>query len=170
VQEEIEIQSEDSLHEVPENYTRYLIFSMNDESFAIRSDLVTEIANDFQIYLLPFVPNYVCGLINQQGNPFVVVDPMVMMKQKAQNSNMLIIINNNEQTNDVAENLCIKISDILDFFDIRQEDLLELKDEKDGVCFSATLDWNGKMVNVIDYIKILEKMKKDFCMEEKKLQ
>jgi flagellar motor switch protein FliN len=40
---------------------------------------------------------------------------MVMMKQKAQNSNMLIIINNNEQTNDVAENLCIKISDILDF-------------------------------------------------------
>ncbi|MCR5699725.1 MAG: chemotaxis protein CheW [Treponemataceae bacterium] len=136
---------------------------MNGESFAVKSGLVTEIVNDLQIYPLPFVPNYVCGLINQQGNPFVVVDPMLMMKKTAQNSNMLIIIN------DSTENLCVKISDILDFFDIKEENLVETGTDTTDLYFSAKLDWNGKLVDVLDYAKLLEKLKNDFCMEEKKL-
>ena len=72
---------EDKINElyetVDENLT-YLIFSVGKESFAIKTLLVQEIMHSAKIHPLPFVPDYIEGVVNCHGVPFTVVNTLKM--------------------------------------------------------------------------------------------
>ena len=50
--------------------TTWLIFSMAKKKYAIRSADVLEIIRDVSVYRLPFMPQYIEGVLNRRGDPF----------------------------------------------------------------------------------------------------
>ena len=134
---------------------RHLIFSMNDDSFAIKIAVVKEIVSDLEVYPVPFVPKYVCGFLNRQGEAYTVVDPMVILESKFQKSKKFVLLRNlGQEETDIEENFSIKITDILDFYDV-SEDEIEYSE-----CESFL--WNQKKVKILDVSAIYNRLKQDF--------
>ena len=124
---------------------------MNEDLYAIKTDFVNEVLSDSVVYPIPFTPNYVCGLVNRRGTPFTVVDPMVFFNKNEQNSKTLILLKNLFQ--DEKESFSVKITDVLDFFDVDSDT------EKKS---SETFLWKKKKVKILDALVIYNKLKQDF--------
>ena len=54
----------------------YLIFSIGKQRFAFKSSLIQEIMYGSKIHHLPFVPDYVEGVLNCRGNPYTVINSL----------------------------------------------------------------------------------------------
>ncbi len=156
---ESQTQEQSEKEESSEELTRYLIFSMNDGCYAIESETINAIVTELYVYPLPFVPHYICGLVNQQGTPFVVVDPMIMMNYEGQKSSMLILVK------DSTENLSLKITNILDFYDVGKSQFIDLPDSTAVTCFSSSFVWNDTEVLVVDLKSIIQRIETDFHNE-----
>ena len=68
----------------------YLIFSIGKQRFAFKSSLIQEIMYGSKIHHLPFVPDYVEGVLNCRGNPYTVINSLKL---------------DNEQNSDIPENV-----------------------------------------------------------------
>ena len=55
--------------------TTWLIFLISDKKYAIKSSDVLEIISDLSVYKLPFLPEYVEGVLNRRGEPYTVINP-----------------------------------------------------------------------------------------------
>lgn len=54
----------------------YLIFSVGSQHFVIKTSLVREIIHSAKIHPLPFVPDYIEGVVNCRGIPYTVVNTL----------------------------------------------------------------------------------------------
>ncbi|MCR5286178.1 MAG: chemotaxis protein CheW [Treponema sp.] len=110
------------------NSGSFLIFSINGHRYAYKSSLVKEIMYGAKVHELPFVPDYIEGVLNCRGNPYTVINTL---KMDAQNSE-------NQESTEIKENvfllfkreddqLSIHISNIENFFEPEEEDILEDK-------------------------------------------
>lgn len=143
------------------NRGKYLIFSMNKGFYAIDTIAVKEIVSDMLVYTLPFVPNYVIGLLNRQGEPFTVVDPMILLGQEKQSSSTFILFKSS-LFQDEGERFSVKITDVLDFCDVEEGGLQDLPDGKRSEFFSSEFLWNKKSVAVLNVLSLHSKLKQDF--------
>ncbi len=129
-----------------------IIFRINENVMAVDSALVREILKDNSIYRLPFVPDYVEGMINYHGEPFTVVrlektDDLVFLVFKLD-----------------GDDLSLRISEILSFCDWNGEYIEETETEieiKDDRFSSGAFMYNGKPVSVLDVNKLDWNLKKD---------
>ena len=46
-------------------------FLISDKKYAVRSSEVLEIISDVSVYKLPFMPNFIEGLTNEETNSFI---------------------------------------------------------------------------------------------------
>ncbi len=114
---------EDKINElyetVDENLT-YLIFSVGKESFAIKTLLVQEIMHSAKIHPLPFVPDYIEGVVNCHGVPFTVVNTLKMSgSQECDIEGGKVLIFKRDD-----DNFAIHISNIEMFFEPEDKDIL----------------------------------------------
>lgn len=90
----------------------WLVFAIGPKKYAVRSNDVLEIIRDLAIYKLPFMPDYIEGVINRRGDPFTVINPRVLIEEndKTPPDVPLFLIFKRDD-----DQLSIHISDILFF-------------------------------------------------------
>ena len=50
-----------------EKILKFVIFKIDNKTYALPGEIVQEIVLDMPIYYLPFVPKYIRGLVNRHG-------------------------------------------------------------------------------------------------------
>jgi len=71
---------------------KLLIFQIDSIKYAVYADLVREIVINHDLYYIPFVPPYIAGLINRQGQPYTVFDlKMLFTNERLRASKVLIM-------------------------------------------------------------------------------
>ena len=58
----------------------WLVFSVAEKKYAVKSSEVLEIIRDVSVYKLPFMPDYIEGVLNRRGDPFTVINPAYSSK------------------------------------------------------------------------------------------
>lgn len=129
------------------NTITWLIFSMNDTRYAIESSKVDEIIRDVEIYKLPFLPAYIEGVINRRGDPFTVINPLIVIEAEGEtklDTPLFIVL---KRTDD---SLCLHISDILFFHETPETDLHMIPGDTDNSYFLGTVDYQKEEILVLN--------------------
>ncbi len=114
--EEIEIEGSFAASE--DNLT-YLIFSVGKKFFAIKTVYIQEIMHSAKIHPLPFVPDYIEGVVNCHGTPFTVVNTLKMLGEKdTEITGGTVLVFKRKD-----DNFAIHISNIEMFFEPEEQDI-----------------------------------------------
>jgi len=133
------------------NSSSYLIFDIHGHRYAYKSSNVKEIMYGAKIHPIPFVPDYIEGVLNCRGNPYTVVNTLKM---------------NNEEDSDIEEKifllfkrdddqLCIHISNIELFFEPEEEDI-----------FEDSVKYKLKVIPLFDAERVEHKLCQDLGKED----
>ncbi len=127
--------------------TTLLVFSICKKKYAIKSSSVSEIIKDITIYRLPFVPQYVEGVINRRGDPYTVINPLIIIEPTAEKKieNLLFLVLNIED-----DQLCLHISDILYFKDITDSDINSIPNSEEENFFIGTFNFNKEEIPILN--------------------
>ena len=132
-----------------------LLFSIQSGIYAVPSTSVRELLREVDVYPLPFVPPYIDGVLNRYGEPYVVIDPSMLLNNEAQDASLFLVFNDDNK-------MCIRISDVYDFYTVPNEDIKFFLDKDKKVLFKGTFKYNDSEVPIIDQNAVLEKVEKDF--------
>ena len=147
--EDIESKKEEStIAAVEKRMTTWLIFSISDKKYAVRSSDVLEIISDVAVYKLPFMPPFIEGLLNCRGDPFTVINPNPIFsedqnKAPPEKSLFMILKRNDDQ-------LSLHISDILLFTEIDDNDLNLIPDANEESYFLGTVVFDKEEIPVLN--------------------
>lgn len=147
--EDIEAQNQITTASAEEKHmTTWLIFSISEKKYAVRSSDVNEIISDVSVYKLPFMPPFIEGLMNRRGDPFTVINPNPIFSEDKiltppQKSLFMIFKMDNDQ-------LSLHISDILLFTEIDDADLNLIPDANEESYFLGTVGFDGEEIPVLN--------------------
>lgn len=149
------IQSDDSMVQKAEKkILTWLVFTAGEETYAIDSSEVREIVRNNEIYPIPFVPPYVKGVLNCYGDPFAVVDVSLFLGQEIQNSQLFMILNNENK-------LSLQISDIQEFHNASDVESQKLSESTDASYFTGAISFDGVTAPVLSVEGIVDKIRGD---------
>ena len=148
------IQNEEDGAQVPDKDTvSFLIFSVNTNRFAIDISLVQEIVRDSKVHFLPFVPEYIEGVINYAGKPYTVVNPVVLNDDDeaslvdVDSPTFLLFKRDDDQ-------FCLHVSMVEVFYEVLKEDL----EEED---WENEITYKGRQIPLLKPDKIEERLRRD---------
>ncbi len=127
--------------------TIWLIFSIAQKRYAMRSSEVLEIIRDVAVYKLPFMPAYIEGVINRRGDPFTVINPLSIFgatDSKPPEEPLFLILKRDD------DQLSVHISDILQFTEMPESDLNMIPNNGEEGFFFGTLPYGNEEVPVIN--------------------
>lgn len=78
--------------------TKYIIFTLGESLYAIQAELTKEIVTNLPCFEIPFSPNWVRGVLNRHGEPYIILDIQTLLggeKVEAKNYILLNIKNDN---------------------------------------------------------------------------
>jgi len=102
------------------NNDSYLIFSIHKRLYAIKNTNVQEIMHSAKLHPLPFVPDYIEGMVNCRGLPYVVVNLLKMEKEEdCEIKEMTVLVFRRDD-----DQFALHISTIELFFEPEKEDIL----------------------------------------------
>lgn len=146
--EKVEIQATED-----EIQVTWLIFSMHEKLYAIVASSVKEILRNLELYPLPFLPNYFSGVVNRHGDPYAVVDGSLIIGEEKQDSALYAVLNiPNEQ-------LCLRISSIVDFYVASSSSVTPFSDGEEFSCFSGFVSYHKESVPVFNITSLYDKIK-----------
>ena len=97
----------------------YLIFTIHKRLYAIKNTNVQEIMHSAKIHPLPFVPDYIEGMVNCRGVPYTVVNLLKMEKEEdCDIPQMTVLVFRRED-----DQFAIHITGIELFFEPEEEDI-----------------------------------------------
>ena len=97
----------------------YLIFTIHDRLYAIKNTNVQEIMHSAKIHPLPFVPDYIEGMVNCRGVPYAVVNLLKMeKKENFEIPQMTVLVFRRDD-----DQFAIHITGIELFFEPEEEDI-----------------------------------------------
>ena len=108
----------------------FLVFSVKKEMFAISTVYIQEIMHSAKIHPLPFVPDYIEGVVNCRGVPFTVVNTAKMAGEnncEIEGGKVLILKRDDDQ-------IALHISNIEMFFEPEENDI-----RADGIRYKMKL-------------------------------
>jgi purine-binding chemotaxis protein CheW len=139
---------------------KYLIFTILDEMYALPSGLIGEIALLDTVYPLPLMPPYVPGIINRYSVPYALLDIGLLLRKTATPRAKVVVLK--EQIDKAA----FLIDDVIDIVDVQEADLLQIEQEVGSnditSVVTASLQWNGTNIFVLDIRQILNRVVNDF--------
>ena len=129
------------------NKITWLMFSINGKKYAIESSSVLEIIRDVTVYKLPFLPSYIEGVINRRGDPFTVLNPLIVTgaeNQEPIKEPLFIVLKRDD------DQLSLHISDILFFYDTDEKDLHSILNNDENGFYIGTIDYNKEEIPVFN--------------------
>lgn len=98
----------------------YLIFTIHKSLFAIKNTNVQEIMHSAKIHPLPFVPDYIEGMVNCRGVPYTVVNFLKLNhEENCEISEPAVLVFRRKD-----DQFALHISGIELFFEPEEEDIL----------------------------------------------
>ena len=142
-----------------QNKITWLIFSINEKKYAIKSSEVHEIIRDLTVYKLPFSPSYIEGVINRRGDPFTVINPLSIidsMEAAPPESSLFLIL---KRTDDQVS---LHISDILSFYDVEENDIHLIPNGENEGLYLGTIEYNKEEIPALNSEAFELILRKDF--------
>jgi len=136
------------IQDVPEK--TWLIFSVNEKQYALEAPLAKEILRNMDIYPLPFVPEYIKGVINRHGEPYSVIDLASFLGDEQQMSSLFIVLNLEDSQ------FCVQITDVLDFHTAPDSSVIKMSDVQESGFFNGTIEYQEKNIPIIQLDKVYE--------------
>jgi purine-binding chemotaxis protein CheW len=141
------------------NAEKYLIFSILGKLYSFPSKLIGEIALFDTVYPLPLMPAYVPGVVNRYSAPYALFDIGILFYSTPSPRGKVLVIK------DEIDRIAFLIDDVSGIADIPQEELLstERSAESESItdAVSASFNWNGSDVFVLDIHRILARAAED---------
>ncbi len=133
------------------NESSYLIFSIKSHRFAIKSTMVQEIMYGAKVHKLPFVPDYIEGVLNCRGNPYTVVNTLKLDKEEESeiDEKVFLLFKRSD------DNFSIHISNIEVFFEPEDDDV-----------FADKVKYKLKFIPLFDADYLEENMCRDLGKED----
>ncbi len=138
---------------IEESVEIFLIFKVADDFYALQSSTIKEIIHKPVIDVLPFLPPYILGLTNRQGEPYILFDLSVIFGNETQEKNATIII-------DSEEMFGIQVSQIHSFVRIKVSSL-KYDSMFRSSFFSFSIPFNEHEISVINPFSFLELLNKE---------
>jgi purine-binding chemotaxis protein CheW len=139
---------------------KYLIFTILGETYALPSVFIGEIALLDTVYPLPLMPPYVPGIINRYSVPYALIDIGLLLRKTATPRAKVVVLK--EQIDKAA----FLIDDVIDIVDVRASELLQIEQESGSnditSVVTASLQWNGTNIFILDIRQILNRVVNDF--------
>lgn len=133
----------------------FLLFSINEKIYAAPSNFVRELLRDVDVFPLPFVPSYIDGVLNRYGDPYVVIDPALLLRDGKQNNSLFLVFNDDNK-------ISIRISDVYDFYTIPVTDIKTFTDQDVQNFYQGTFKYKDDDVLILNQEAIIERVEKDF--------
>lgn len=128
--------------------TNWLIFDICGKKYAIKSTEVHEIIRDMKVYKLPFLPSYIEGVINRRGDPFTVINPLVILEDnessKVPEQPLFLVLKRDD------DQISLHISDILLFYEIDNSDLHIIPNNDEEGVFLGTFDYESEEIPALN--------------------
>lgn len=147
--DDIESKTQETITETEEKHmTTWLLFSISEKKYAVRSSEVLEIISDLSVYKLPFMPNYIEGLLNRRGDPFTVINPNPLFSESSnleppEKSLFMIFKTEDDQ-------LSLHISDILLFTEIDDSQMNLIPDASEESFLLGTVSYNTEEIAILN--------------------
>ncbi len=139
--------------------TTWLIFLISDKKYAIKSSDVLEIISDLSVYKLPFLPEYVEGVLNRRGEPYTVINPNPIFDEDPNapppEKQLYMVFKRDD------DQLSLHISDILLFTKIEDSNLKLIPDATEESFFLGTVDYEGEEIPVLNQTSFELLIRKD---------
>ena len=136
-----------------DNSKTWLVFSVGEKKYALLASSVREILRDVPVFPLPFVPEYINGILNRYGEPYAVVDPLPLLTGEAQKSKLFIVLHG-------KDHLCLKISEVLEFFTTKDEEIKFFSLSDSGKYYVGSFGFEQDEVLILNsqaFVEIVEK-------------
>lgn len=147
--------SQETVEKVEIKKATWLIFTIGkNKLYALPASMVKEILRDIPIFPLPFVPDYLKGVVNRYGDPYAVIDPAMLINEEPQNTSLFIVLNGDSHT-------CFQISDVKDFFTTDESDVIHFAQAEMADFFDGTISFNNETVLILKPEIFLEKVGND---------
>lgn len=125
----------------------WLVFAIGQKKYAVRSNDVLEIIRDLSVYKLPFMPDYIEGVINRRGDPFTVINPKALIEEKDKTPPDVPLFMIFKRDDD---QLSIHISDILFFAETEEESMKLIPGKNEEGFFLGTLGYKEEEIPVLN--------------------
>ncbi len=125
----------------------WLIFSVEGKKYAVKSGDVLEIIRDVAVYRLPFMPDYIEGVLNRRGDPYTVINPRSLIGDSdttPPDTPLFLIFKRDD------DQLSIHISDILFFAEMEEDALNQIPEKNEEGFFLGTIACNGEEIPVLN--------------------
>ena len=154
---EISKEEKEQITEVKAGETIWLIFLAGEKYYAIDSSLVQEVMRNADCYPLPFVPDYIPGVLNSYGTPYAVVnlDSFLSDSQQVSENNRFYLVLKDKN------NVSFQVTDIQEFHNQSEVKFDELNESKDSNFFTGTVSVDDIVAPVVNTEAIIEKVRKD---------
>lgn len=136
----------------------YLVFKVGLNCYAVESSMIQEVMRNSVLFPLPFVPDYMKGIINFYGKPLSVIDLALFQDFAPQNEKLFLVLKNDS---DIA----FQVTEILEFHSARENSLQKISGTSESSYFTKALNFNdGKencAVPVLNINGIIAKIRLD---------
>jgi chemotaxis signal transduction protein len=141
---------------VIEHYKKLLVFHINAKKYAFYAEEVGEIINTDPVFFIPFVPEYIRGLINCHGEPYTVFDLNVLFEKVKLDSQTFLVIN------DEQDRTAFIISDIIEIVKWPEKEIHVFgSHDGESAFFTGVINLNGAAIFIIRLSSLLERLKND---------
>lgn len=132
----------------------WLVFTAGEKKYALLASEVREILRDVPVFPLPFVPEYINGILNRYGEPYAVLDPLPMLGEKSQESKLYIVLQG-------ESHVCLKISEVLLFHSTVESDLKYFSATDSGKFYVGSFAYDEGEVLILNSEAFIEVAEKD---------
>lgn len=139
---------------------KFLVFHSDNRYYALYAEEVREIVTETPLFYLPFAPSYVRGLINRHGEPYTVLDLLMIFEQRELTaSTYLVIKRDNDQ-------ITFLISDVDEIVRTDEEDihLITSQEDQHGY-FTGALKAGDREIFILNTQSICQRLEKDLERE-----
>jgi purine-binding chemotaxis protein CheW len=136
---------------------KLLVFHIEEKYYALYAEEVREIVLDVPLFFIPFVPSYVCGLINRHGEPYTVFDLNMLFERKKLESSTYLVLNLED------DQVAFLISDILEIIKVPETDVHQItsKSEHGGFFLGSITSKDDQEVFILNIQTIFQRLESD---------
>ncbi len=136
---------------------RYLVFRIQDQSYALPAEEVQEISANHDIFYVPFVPPYIRGYANRHGRPFTVFDLLMLFESTPLKADHLLILKDKE------DQAALMITEVEEILRVTPSQIYRLSAEDEvSRYFSGSIKQEDRdSIFILDKNNIMERLERD---------
>lgn len=127
-----------------------VVFKLGNEYFAVETERVQSINDMMGITRVPKAPSYIKGLINLRGSIKSLVDINLLLNvdSSSEQNNIIILTVKDEE-------IGISVDEVDEVLDIEEKDIQRLDDSNAPDYIKGIVDYNKKLLTIINIDKLL---------------